>query len=257
MNTGQSLSRSYPGSTMCKIPLVSLLGTFLMATIFLAFTGCQPSYDSASPPVASTNAPGGVDIPSFPWPPPEASASMDLPSKFFVGVTNLHQVDGKLSDALLSCEYAEKSYYSVPGGFALVTRLEQINADGTPKALQDRWSVKTSPMRDFSLSAYIKALFGARPGRFRIIVFVVTDHAFSQAPVPLKREEAMAWLPAGLNRLPPSIGQLSYSPSHSCSALIYEFELAENAQEAVATRPSSLSGESHLTKAMLWQYLNR
>ena len=74
--------------------------------------------------------------PSFPWPPPKASASSKVPDNFLRETETkqiLHDIDRRLALALDKAGYFEKSYFSVPDGFALVTRLEQINADGTPK----------------------------------------------------------------------------------------------------------------------------
>lgn len=242
-------------ATMRRISLV-IVSIFAAIEIVLGLCGCKKEeLPMTSPP--GTNAPPAEEIPRFPWPPPEASATMSLPPEFFSKAKVLGDVERKLSSALGSCDYAETSYYAVPDGFALVTRLEQINPDGMPKAPPDRWSVKTTPLRDFSLGEYIRALFGERPGKFRIIVFVVTPHPFSQANVTVSREEAIAWLPRGLNKLPMSIAEQPYSTSHTCTALIYEFALPETQAKATLSKPSGLSCKTHLSKAMVWSFLER
>lgn len=208
-------------------------------------------------PPLSTNALPASEIPNFPWPPPEASATANLPPDFFKNANVIGDVNKKLSSALLACEYADTSYYAVPGGFALVTRLEQINADGTPKLSPDRWSVIPAHLASFNLADYIKALFGANPGRFRIIVFIVTQHPFSQATAAVSREEAMAWLPNGLNKLPTSIAQEPYSAAYTCTALVYEFELPETKDKAFLNKPSPLAAQTHLSKARLWAKLEQ
>jgi len=265
-----------PGSDHPRRPPTQVLALVLL-TLILILAGCSAS-ETAAPPDSSPNGPGGSHpapppppvaastnfpggpvssrIPDFPWPPPEASAMANLPTQFFAQAHYLRDVESKLSEALSSCEYAQTSYYAVPGGFGLVTRIEQINTDGTPKAPPNRWATATAPPAHFSLSEYMKALLTANAGRFRIIVFVLTKYPFTQTSATVTREEAMTWLPNGANRLPSSIGDEPCTPSHLCTALIYEFELPETKNQAVLNKPSSLSCQAHLAAAHLWNQLN-
>jgi hypothetical protein len=160
-----------------------------------------------------------------------------------------------LSDALDDAGYNERSYYSVPDGFAIVSRLEQIEEDGTSKPLPNRWAVEIGPLQEFSLSRYLQVLFTADPGFFRVIVFVVTPHPFSQKNVKVPRDEAIKWLAEGLNQLPSDIGDLELSSQYSCTALIYEFEQPRSRKAAILKRPSHLTGLIHLQKAKLWNLL--
>lgn len=50
-----------------------------------------------------------------------------------------------------------EKYFTVPEGFAVVTRLERISADGTPLS-PGRWSLETGPMRSFDLGEYLRRL---------------------------------------------------------------------------------------------------
>jgi hypothetical protein len=203
-------------------------------------------------------SPGPDEIPMFPWPPPIASATADVPRRFFSSrpddILRLRNVKTALHDALESCGYFEKSYYRVKYGFAMVTRLEQINYDGTAKEPPERWAVEVQRLRKFSLKAYLKALFSANPGYYRIIVFVVTK-PFKQSDEEVSREEAMDWLWGGLNELPVSIGWLEYSAEHTCTALIYEFEQSNPGEPVELKEPGNLQGRTHLVKANLWQAL--
>jgi hypothetical protein len=169
--------------------------------------------------------------------------------------TRLGDVDQKLRAALERTGYFERTYLSVPDGFALVTRLEQINSDGTPKAGAARWAVDVDRLTTFSLQAYLKALFFAQPGYFRIIVFIVTPHPFAEATATVAREEAMDWLRQGLLALPDSIGGREYSDQFTCSALIYEFEKPNLGEQARSLMPSPVPGQVHLEKAGVWQAL--
>lgn len=134
----------------------------------------------------------------------------------------------------------------------MVTRLEQINPDGTPKEGLERWLIEVSPLREFSLSAYIKALFTANPGLYRIIVFIITPHPLYQKERSVSRDEATAWLSEGSNKLPKSVHEQAYSNEYNCTALIYEFERPSYANEAHVKIPGRLSGTTHLLKAKLW-----
>jgi len=206
--------------------------------------------------------PSPPGIPAFPWPPPQASAWAEIDPALLRNpsdeMTLLRDVDQRLSKALVACGYGEKSYFSAgpdtlmaPDGFAMVMRLEQINADGTPKEGQDRWATDLGPLQTFSLRAYLRALFTANPGHYRIIVFIVTPHAFSQADTTVSRDEAMGWLIEGQNRLDPLIGALAYSPAYQTTALIYEFEQPRRGEEADFVVSSLLIGRVHLEQADL------
>jgi hypothetical protein len=162
---------------------------------------------------------------------------------------DLHDVDVRLNVALTAAGYHEKSYYSVPEGFALVTRLEQINLDGTPKDPQARWSTEIPPLRGFSLREYVRALFAARAGFFRVIVFIVTSHPFVQSEEEISFSTASAWLRSGLNVLPASVGSKEFSPRHRTTVLIYEVEKIMGSHIVDMLLPGRLTGRAHLEKA--------
>ena len=199
-----------------------------------------------------------AQYPKFPWPPPPSSASSEIPTEFLrepaVETLYLHDVEKKILDALNSAGYYEKKYFSVPGGFAMATRLEQINYDGTSKEGRQRWQTKVSSLQKFNFKQYINALFKANKGLFRIIVFIITPHPFSQTGLKVRQEEAIGWLSAGLNVLPSSIGNIEYSKNCNCHALIYEFEKLSHDKSAKPVVPGYLEGRTHLEKAKLWSY---
>ncbi len=236
-----------------KMNIRNLLHQFIV--VFLV-TGCPPPS-----PVERGWGDPNEQIPQFPWPPPEASTSAILPNEFFHEssgkIVLLRYVDTCLSDALGNADYGDKCYYAVPDGFALVTRLEQINDDGTSKPEPDRWASEMGPLRNFSLSAYLKALFTNKPGLFRIIVFIVTPHPFSQSEAKVSRDEAIEWLHQGLNKLPKSIGKLEYTEEYTCTALIYEFEKKQGKDTAKTVIPGRLSASTHLVSSEIMKGLKR
>lgn len=201
-------------------------------------------------------------IPEFPWPPPQASSTVVIPSQFLMysadEIIRLRDIDEKLSAAMEKCGYVEKKYYAVPDGFAIVTRLEQINSDGTPKNPPERWSTDVGPLRHFSLREYLITLFSANPGYYRLIVFIITPHPFSQSDAKLSSDEAMCWFQDGLNVLPYSIGEQICTNEHNTTALIYEFKrLDEIDAEPNLTVPGRLTAQEHLKKSELWNSLER
>ncbi len=211
----------------------------------------------AKPP--EPGIPSGETIPQFPWPPPLASGTDIIPRSLLSNSQTglLKDVNQRLAAALEACGYTGNSYYAVPDGFALVTHLEQINLDGTSRPMPGRWAAQVQPLSTFSLSEYLKALFTANPGRYRVIVLVVTSHPFSQADAKVSKEEALGWISKGLNQLPASIGNLPFTADYAATALIYEFDEPRAGENAAFINPSGLTGRDHLTKSKLLPALEK
>jgi hypothetical protein len=142
----------------------------------------------------------------------------------------------------------------VPGGFALVSRIEQIRADATPIEPPARWAID-SPRVRASFIDHVRALFNAPPGFYRVIVFAVTDQDFAAGPRPPTSSEAQAWASFGSLRLPATLGDRPYTQDHYTTALIYEFERRADRTEAEMRTPSNTPGQVHLERTGLWQAL--
>jgi hypothetical protein len=201
-----------------------------------------------------------ASIPAFDWPPPQPSAFVVLPSPLTLDPQQpavLADIDRALVVALNETGYYDKAYFGVPGGFVLVTRLEQIEANGTPLKPPDRWNVKLKAMHEFSLRAYLQALFAATPGYYRIIAFIVTDVPFTSSGTPVGREKAGEWLTQGANKLPASVSDQPVMKAHAVTAYIYEFEQPGHGQQAVLLINQGPQGQEHLQKAQLWVRLVR
>ena len=196
------------------------------------------------------------EIPKFPWPPPKPSAWATL-SHLAVnpGTGTLQGVADLLENALEKAGYSERSYYSVPDGFALVSRIEQITDTGEPKQGYERWSLDVKPPHVFSVRSYVSALFSMHPGRFRVIAFIVSAHPVSADSASASFESSKDWLWSGANRLPSSVAQLRYTQDYSCVAYIYEFERPTGDATAFLKQPGTLDGKQHLERAMLWRLL--
>jgi hypothetical protein len=178
----------------------------------------QPEFvEERTPPPRQPNE----TPPPFLWPPPRASAFQVLPRKLLVGekeTVRLKDVNTTLNSAFEHCGYSDRSYYTVPDGFAIASRIEQINEDGTPSS--NRWSLDVPPMEEVSIKAYLRALFKAPRGHYRVIVFIVTPHPFSQGDTELSASGAAELVSKGANTLPEAIGNREYSSNYKCTALI-------------------------------------
>ena len=225
----------------------------VMAVVVLA--SCAPG---AAPESEGQAAEEAELFPEFPWPPPPASAREELPGHLFnvVGVDiSLGDVSNRITVALDENGYFESSYFAVPDGFAVVTRLEQIEPDGTPKEEPERWSLDVAPLRPFSLAEYIRRLFFGVPGYYRVIVFVVTPHPFSQSGPRVTPEQLDFWLTTGFNRLPDEVASLAYTDDFAATALIYEFARPTENDEMRVNYPGALPGRVHLERSGIWREL--
>jgi len=201
------------------------------------------------------------NIPQFPmWPPPRASGNMEIPSSLLIkGVSRprLRDAAERILKALDSAGYGERSFYSVPDGFALVARIEQIYPDGRPKEGDARWPVSVEPPRVFDLRSYFRALFNSTPGFYRVIAFVVTSRPLIQSSDPTKSKAPRDWVWGGSNRLPTVIGFADYTANVSCTALIYEFQQASRGTDAVLDNPGLLTGRIHMERSALLAELEK
>ncbi len=219
-----------------------------------ANAAAAPPPPMQSPRAAAEPPPQINAIPNFPWPPPAPSSQSVIALSRFISSgaspdpasLKLGDIDASLRHALDEVGVSEASYYAVPQGFAVVTRLESIDASGTPKPEPERWGVATGVPTTFSLSSYVRILFTAPEGHYRLIVFVVTAQAFVGQSVPVSREDAERWLVAGANVLPNAIAAQQVRDGMVCTALVYEFNKVGN-QDAVILRPG-IPARTHLVK---------
>lgn len=195
----------------------------------------------------------GPDVPpAFAWPPPRPSTRRTLARHLVAGnvaTPSLGRVAERLQAALEASGYTEYSYYSVPGGFALATRLERIHADGRSMTEPKRWEMAGGPLTRFELGEYLRALFDAELGHFRVIVFIVTPKALVVGTEPPSAAAALNWPLQGVPVLPEALRILAYDNAFQTHALIYEFETRGQGQPAQFKANSTITGEVHLRRA--------
>lgn len=184
--------------------------------------------------------------PDFPFPPPAASTQDVMDKDLLKNLPTLGAFNHKLDEVLESLGYFEKSYYAVPNGFALVTRLERRKEDEpVPYDPPLRWEINiNSSIR--SVKDYLLQLFTAPKGFFRVITFVVTDNLVrGDVRKKINRDEALSWFKTGTTVLPSDIARLPLGKEYDCTILIYEFEKTENTEARFITS-SPFPGKLHL-----------
>lgn len=196
-----------------------------------------------------------TELPNFPWPPPQPSDRVALSPSRFADDTTFGAIDDRISAALSAARYSESSYYRVPGGFAVVARLERIRDDARPAPPDSRFLPPSENEAENPL-AFIHNLFFAPAGYYRQVVFIVTDKSFSADAPPPSAEEALELLENGAARLPSSVRSMRMTPDHRVHALIYEFE-KRGAEAAAVRRPGGWEAEVHLRRAGLLEALPR
>ncbi|MGE0595951.1 MAG: hypothetical protein AB7P07_06285 [Hyphomonadaceae bacterium] len=232
------------------------IGTYGGASLSAAELRIGELYGAAPTPGP---APTEAQTPPFPrWPPPRASARADLQREIFAGEANLGGVADRLMAALRGAGNARASYYSAPGGFALVARLERIRNDARPEQGAARF---VEPRAEDAFKpddplGFVEALFFAPEGRYRQVVFVVSDQVVGQSAWSLTSDAAGELLDEGSPRLARPYRNLAFSPSHRVTALIYEFR-KQGQGEAQVTLPGRWNANTHLTRSGVLANLRR
>jgi hypothetical protein len=185
-------------------------------------------------------------VPFFPWPPPASSARYVFPQETFGSYSTVGDVSTAILKALEHSGYVERSFFRTePGGVVLVTRLEKIGGDGTPAPEQDRWPAgfENTPV---GFIDFVRGLFYAKAGHYRVIAFVLQEKAFTQSEQKATGKDAETWLAEGAFKLPAWLARRPFGKDSTCTALIYEFASDGAAVKGVV---SSLTGKQHLEKA--------
>lgn len=163
------------------------------------------------------------------------------------------RIDRRLRNTLETRGYTDFGYYRVPGGFALATRIERMTETGTPWSDDGRWVMRSPSLLtlsgELSLARIIDALINADPGRYRVLVFVVTDRAVVSSAPPISVEGASSLVTDGGASLPGSLGAALFTPGHNVTVLIYEFERPALGQYPKPVSASAVPGLTQLQRS--------
>lgn len=201
--------------------------------------------------------PPDLPIPQLPKLPPW-SLAYTLPDGLAIKNSNedLGTIYDRIRDAFNRANISNDhsaTYAIGTDGFAVVTHVEYI--DDLGGILTPRWSVQPPQKFPTSLSAFWHGLFAANPGRYRVIVMVVTSRELqslkdeAQEPTP---EQMSKLLRQGDDRIPDALRQTAGTPNRRCVAIIYEFYRASSAENLKVVSDSNISGPDHLSAAGLW-----
>lgn len=226
-----------------KKGIVTSISGLAVFIFVIQIFGCS-NYGSIS---AVLQAKPFIKLPQYPWPPEDPSSRISIDQNF-IGVS-LWEVSRHLERALKDAAYFEYSYYSAPGGFAMVTRLEAVNADGTP--LRDERRYELPGRRNFSFVEQVRNLFFAPEGYYRFIAFVVTDLPYLTSDEDLAETEALERLRRGAPALDPDYENRIFSRYHRIEALIYEFRKGSRNGDVETLRPGRLPPQTHLENSGL------
>ena len=216
------------------------------------------SVESGGAVTSSAKVKPSVWLPTMlPWPPPDASARARLNRNLFLEPQpeTLGSVADRLASGLSDAGYYGPGYLGVPGGFSIVTRIEQTDAGGEPLNGRARWSATIEPMSSFSIAAYLRALLTASPGYFRVLVLVVSDEPFAESGARARLSTLERWSRQGLNALPQEVRAAPYRPAHQITALVYEFEKQSRDDDVQVHIPGRLTASEHLSHTRFANYL--
>ncbi|HEU4388158.1 MAG TPA: HEAT repeat domain-containing protein [Blastocatellia bacterium] len=211
------------------------------ASIFTELRASTPVNVSHFPTPPQLLKPGSV--PQFPWPNPPRPAHVGVfgreLSRALLGsdATRLGDVYQRLYDSLVATDQSfESGLFGVPGGFALVAKIERIKGDGFPLPGQYRWARGYVPPQ--SISEYVGQLLFEKPGYFRVLVFVITSQSYEgQNPSGERLPETSE----GAQELPDVIAREALGGKHAY-LLVYSFERERGGY----TKDFTLSGLSAL-----------
>lgn len=153
----------------------------------------------------------------LPWPPPRPSAMSEVTGNFRGGVT-LGSYDKQLEALLIRKGYSGLRYFSVPSGFGITTNVERLDSEGRPH--RNRWSRKPPPPG--GLFDYVRQLIQGDTGRFRVLVFIVSDQEPRPESYRAKQVDLERWQERGKLALSSQTARES-SPSLRVWMLAYEF----------------------------------
>jgi len=195
-------------------------------------------------------------MPQFPWPPPQWTSRTLVPNQLTTVSAGepLGTVFDRLVSALKRGGIDAWSVFAVgTDGIAIVARLENIDDNGRPTATRWQGPDVRSPV--FSLGGYLKALFSAQPGRYRVIAFVVTARAVTSSGTAATRETMDTLLSSGAMTLPESLRNTLLPAGGHCEALVYEFfrRSADESPRELGETESTILAREHLIGAGLWK----
>jgi len=200
-----------------------------------SYTGGRVEVVNAGGPASDSGAslattPVQPNPPGFePWPPPRPTDSRDLNDLFSDNnkFRTLGNIQNFFETALEKSGVYEFSYFNAPGGFALVTPIEQLSSTGTLKA-DTEMTAKIHNSDWFK--DWLSLLFVCPKGYYGAVVFfVTTDPQGPNMKLTVTGTQLRNWSIGGLRGLPDAIRN-EPAKDHYIYADIYNFEQSDDQQ---------------------------
>ncbi len=193
----------------------------------------------------SSQSTSAVPINSFPFPPIVGYTQFPIKFDLLKHPKKLSQTADILEHALHANGYDELSYFNIERGFALLTRIEMINSDGTSIYNSERFSINEKASMD------LKDMISPRAGVFRLFGFIVTDVSFQPqlGETDFKKLNALTRL--GYNVLP---NDGPTNDNYTCTVVVYEFA-ADKPNVPLKLRDARLNAKVHLEKSKILSLL--
>lgn len=226
-----------------------MIRALFLAVLVMALAACASQ--QVYPVVASANY-SAYDLPDLALPLPKPSARRNLAPATFGAPQKLGDIERRLRGKFEQRGYEDAAYYRVPNGFAMASAIERIDDGGRAYPSPDRFALEASGLCRFrlALGSLLDCLLQADPGRYRMIVFVVTTEPVTTDGEPATFAEVQSIVAGGGDFLPNALAAQQFTAAHNISANVYEF--ARPSVSAAPRQVNSLSAVDHLRAAGLF-----
>jgi hypothetical protein len=188
----------------------------------------------------------------FFWPPPHATSSwIAEPST----ARTLGDVATLVGDALRRAGYADQRWFPIgvhcEHGFAVTTRLEGIDEDGTPKAPAARWLAPYPDAASLRWLTTSTETYLPKRGRYRVLLIAFTDLHVPPGDHPQRWDEGTAMEGPGM----PAADVPARRPvaaGYRVGAYVYEYEKkAADGDGDFVPEDTNVPAAEHLTRSGL------
>jgi hypothetical protein len=160
-------------------------------------------------------------LPAFPWQPPRPSARLELTVFNGQQYTTLGRIADGLAGAAEKAGLTDVTYFSVPGGFAILLRPERIDATLAPLVPRHD-SDEAGPLE--GLFSFLSGVFASTIDR-RQFAFIVTNRTIEANAdlVDYTPDQLEAAFGRGAKALPASVRLRSRPAGCKVTAMVYHF----------------------------------
>lgn len=212
-----------------------------------------PPPPEVTPPPAGPIYPG-ASLPIFKLPVPRPSAMTVLPRSDYVRQNDtLGTLADRLGTVLDAAGYSERSYFSVPHGFAIATQMERVDDLGRPFSGEARWEIGPKGLitlsQGITFTALRQALLRSDPGHYRLMVLMVTDKPVISAKTRMSSDEARDKIIEGAASLTADFDHAPVDQAYRINVLFYEFKRESVGAPAQFSSPSSVPAALQLSRS--------